>query len=208
MIKKTFYCVLALIIFCTGCSNTKNINIDESEDGYYYLDNDWVEGNFKYKIKESSYYTNLFDVNDTNFDYKNVNYYKDYINLETGELLDSYIFVMVDMYVENEDAISLDIRNSDNTIFTASSYLLIDTSTKFNSDTFKFYYISYFSDENECPDIDPNAYKLPQGESRTITIGFFADDVKNIEDLYISTGANIKLSTFIPLNLEQSNSQV
>lgn len=105
---------------------------------------------------------------------------------ETGLLLDQYHVVLVEVEIENIDAVSrshFEAGQYRENVFRADRLVLADTTRKVTS---KNFYISnpvYFSEKDTCEE-HPFAYQLSIGEKKVFTLGYLVEN-DNLEDLYL-----------------------
>ncbi len=166
---------------------------------YFYYEGTAIEGQLKFKVQSTACYTNITDAG---LSYRDLEEVTDQVVVpETGELVSNYTFVMIELYVENIDAVpSENWRFSDDITFRMDILNLVNTSElSDNNSDYTNYYINYFSESDECSE-HYLAFKLEQGESRVLTIGCIAytDD---IDSLYLCTTTGAKDSTFAALDL-------
>lgn len=201
--------VLAVSLLLSGCSGNSDVTLNSDGDvitddretitaeSCFYYNGSAIEGTMKFQVLSSSCYRNI---NDAGITYDDLFEAVDKVDPTTGVLTEDFTFVLVELYVENVDAVPAeDYEYSDDVTFRADVLELADLSQKMTSGNYKSYYTAYFSESGECEE-HIFAYRLNQGESRTFTLGYitFTD---NVEDFYLCTTSGNVNSTFVPLNL-------
>lgn len=189
-----FVITLSLISFCS-CSTSETMPQNIKSQGEFFIDDvDMESGDLKCKVTGSSYYKNI---NDAGLKYADLVEAKDWIDPKTGEMLNGSVFVLVNVNIQNENAVPNDKRY-DNTTFRIDGLQLVNITEKVTSDNYQSYYMNYFSNAGKCSE-NIFAYKLRNGDSDSFTIGYIADTDK-VEDLYLCTSSGNINDTFIKLN--------
>lgn len=180
-------------IFGTASNKLPKDIVEEGD--YFYSDRSLDEGRLKYQINGSAIYDNIFDAGLKYEDLREVN---GKVNPDTGEILDGMRLVLVEVFVESENAVNEVVRDFTDGITFRADYLELADISKLDYKNYFTYIMVYFSEAGECEQ-HPNAYKLDKGSSRSFTVGYlsFTDDT---ESLYLCTTTGHIDSTFVRLN--------
>jgi hypothetical protein len=144
----------------------------------------FVEGKLSYTVQSCNRYTTLAEANiekdmliephntyfsqDIGEEYQTVS---DFVN-EDGSIVDTHEFVVLEMKIENKDAVGI-IKKND---FNISSIALR------GGENVSQYNVAYFSEAGKASMDQPLHYTLDQGNSLDIRIGYFVlkEDMENI----------------------------
>jgi hypothetical protein len=144
----------------------------------------FVEGKLSYTVQSCNSYTTLAEANvekdmliephntyfsqDIGEEYQTVS---DFVN-EDGSIVDTHEFVVLEMKIENEDAVGIIKKNE----FNISSIALR------GGENVSQYNVAYFSEAGKASMDQPLHYTLDQGNSLDIRIGYFVlkEDMENI----------------------------
>lgn len=168
-------------------SDTNKIEIKDTPDVEQqkepFLD-PFVEGKLSYTVQSCNSYTTLTDANvekdmlidphNTYFSQEMGEQYQtvsDYVNMD-GSVADTHEFVILEMKIENEDAVGLIKKNE----FSISNIALR------GGENVSQYNVAYFSEAGKTDVKQPLHYTLDQGNSLYVRIGYFVlkEDMENI----------------------------
>jgi hypothetical protein len=196
---------MIIIIMLSACSNISNQsgsdtgNIadgDVSDEKIVIHDSDetvnkneiftdpFVDGTLTYELKECNIYENLNDAGITSSELlepHNTFYSQeigeqfqsvdDYVDSD-GTINEEFNLVILDITIKNEDAVGMTKKNE----FTVANIALR------GGQNVSQYNVSYFSEASSVDPEQPLYYKLEQGNSITVKIGYFIlkDDMENM----------------------------
>lgn len=236
------FAVLLVICFSACSKNTTNEDVEQtpnntSKTNIYQValgesfNYSPVEGNLKYTVDKVQYSENVsdFDIEPAELQsYDGVSYtdsgefvsfaWPDYINMETGQLAENLLFVMVDITVTNEDAIAKPIPD-DNLMddswyaFRADYISVCDTSEQENEMFRQYKTIWYEGTVGTAAESlgvnGKNVFILHTGESISYQMGFIIGSKDgDYSQFYITSGGgsmNANGAVYIPVNVTGIN---
>ncbi len=112
-------------------------------------------------------YNNYFSM-EMHDQYRNIS---DFVN-EDGSVVDTHEFVVLDIQIENEDAVGREKKNEFN---------IMNLAVRGGKDVSE-YYVAYFSEAGKVNSEQTLHYELEQGSSKNVRLGFFVlkEDVENM----------------------------
>lgn len=208
--------VLGLLTCCTACSKSKTpdqvdtISIGEAFSDPYQVSS----GTMTFTVNSATISSNMKDLGvdphslpeydnsafyyDDSGEYQSVSY-PDYVDLNTGELANGLVFVLVDITAANTDAASR-VRNDgggsfdSDYMFLPSALYLCDleqenTRSESNITTYLTRSALWYSEQNQG-----YMYELRPGESKTYQIGFVARCAGgDYSSLYLTNASTVDL---------------